>query len=214
VISCKNANITPARPMQSITKRLPTCHHCGMMGHIRPNFGQLNFSRTWNKKDATKKDKDVEKGSKSKYVPPHKRQPTQRFVPTFHHCGISGHIRPNYSQLRVQKPKVNKELPKKETSGTRTPKAHQASWNQRQQQKFVPTKRQSGKHKNNKSRHFKKKPQEPHNNHVYEGLLSMMQNVLSCLDNLGKAHNPAPMIKKVWVKKDETIHPVRGSGLT
>jgi hypothetical protein len=41
-----------------------------------------------------------------------------------------------------------------------------------------------------------------------------MQNVLSRLDNLDEAHNPPPKIKKVWVRKDETIHPLRGSGLS
>jgi hypothetical protein len=97
--------------------------------------------------------------------------------------------------------KVKKELPKKVTLGTPSPKVYQAN-------------RQSGKSRNNKSRHFKKKPREPHSNHVYEGLLSMMQYVLSCLDNLDKAHNPAPRIKKVWVRMDETIRPLRGSGLT
>lgn len=131
VISCENANIKPARPKHSTTRSLPTCHHCGMVGHIRPNCGHLNSPRTWHKKDASKKDKDVEKVSGSKYVPPHKRQPTQRFVLTYHHYGISGHIQPNCSQLRVHKPKVKKELPKKETSGTRPSKAHQALWHQR-----------------------------------------------------------------------------------
>jgi hypothetical protein len=76
VISCENSNITPARPKHSTMKSLPTCHYCGMVGLIRPNCGQLNSLRTWNKKYAPKKDKYVEKGSKSKYVPPHKRQLT------------------------------------------------------------------------------------------------------------------------------------------
>jgi hypothetical protein len=38
--------------------------------------------------------------------------------------------------------------------------------------------------------------------------------VLSRLDNLEKAHNPHPRVKKVYVRKDEIIHPMRGSGLT
>jgi hypothetical protein len=42
----------------------------------------------------------------------------------------------------------------------------------------------------------------------------MMPNVLSRLDKLYKAHNPAPKVKKVWIRKDETIHPLRESGLT
>jgi hypothetical protein len=92
VISCENANITLVRPKHSTTRSLPTCHHCGMVGHIKPNCGHLNFPRTYNKKNTPKKDQGVEKNSKSKYVPPYKRQPTQRFVSTCHHCGINGHI--------------------------------------------------------------------------------------------------------------------------
>jgi hypothetical protein len=46
-----------------------------MVGHIRPNCGQLKFPRTWNKKNAPKKEKDVEEHSKTKYVPPLRRQP-------------------------------------------------------------------------------------------------------------------------------------------
>jgi hypothetical protein len=58
------------------------------------------------------------------------------------------------------------------------------------------------------------KPHEPKNNHLYEGLFNMMKNVLSRLDKLDKVHNPAPRVKNAWVRKDETIHPWRGSGLT
>lgn len=130
MISCKNASISPARPKHSTTRSLPTCHHYGMVGHFRPNCDQLNFSRTWNKKNTPKKDKDVEKNSKSKYVPPHKRQPTQRFVPTCHHCGKSGHIQSKCPQFQALKSKVKKELPKKVTAGTLPPKVHQASQHQ------------------------------------------------------------------------------------
>lgn len=48
----------------------------------------------------------------------------------------------------------------------------------------------------------------------YEELLSMMQNVISRLDKMDKAHNPALKGKKVWVKKYEIIHPLKGSELT
>jgi hypothetical protein len=41
-----------------------------------------------------------------------------------------------------------------------------------------------------------------------------MKNVLSRLDNLDKAHNPTLRIKNVWVRKDETIHPLKGSVFT
>jgi len=92
VVSCENDNTTPAKSKHSTERSLPTCHHCGIVGHIRPNCGQLKFSRTWNKKNAPKKEKDVEEHSKTKYIPPHRRQFIQKFVPICHHCGLSDHI--------------------------------------------------------------------------------------------------------------------------
>jgi hypothetical protein len=87
-----------------------------MVGHIRPNCGEIKFPKTCNKKNAHKKEKDVEEHSKTKYVPPHRRQPTQKFVHICHHCGLSGHIQPKCSHVLVQRSKVKKELPKKDSS--------------------------------------------------------------------------------------------------
>jgi hypothetical protein len=101
MVSYENDNTTPAKSKHSIERSLPTCHHCGMVGHIRPNCGQLKFPRTWNKKNAPKKEKGVEKHSKTKYVPPHRRQPTQKFVPICHHCGLSDHILPKCPHVLV-----------------------------------------------------------------------------------------------------------------
>jgi hypothetical protein len=42
-----------------------------------------------------------------------------------------------------------------------------------------------------------------------EGLVMMMKGVLSRLDEFKKGHKPRPKITQV---KDETIHPLRGSG--
>jgi hypothetical protein len=93
VISYENANIKPAVSVikHSKSRSLPTCHQCGIVGHIRPNCCQ----GPWNKKDVPKKEKGAGESSIFKYVPLHRRQPTQRFVPTCHHCGISGHICPH-----------------------------------------------------------------------------------------------------------------------
>jgi len=125
MVSCENDYITPAKSEHSTERSLPTCHHCGMMGHIRQNCGQLKFPKTWNKKNAPKKEKDVEVHSKTKYVPPHRRQSTQKFVPICHHCGLSGRIRPKCPHVLVQKSKVKKELPKKDYASTRPPRKHQ-----------------------------------------------------------------------------------------
>jgi hypothetical protein len=122
MVSCENDNTTHAKSEHSTERSLPTCHHCEMVGHIRPNCVQLKFPRTWNK-NAPKKEKYVEEHSKTKYVPPHRRQPTQKFVPIFHHCGLSGHIRPKCLHALVQRSKV-KELPKKDSASTRPPRKH------------------------------------------------------------------------------------------
>jgi hypothetical protein len=99
---------------QAHGKFVPTCHNCGKVGHIRPNYFLLKTHRSWIKQDAPRKDK-VEKYSSSKYVPPHRRHikgkdniicknanlkfaetvkkySNKRSLSTYHHCGITGHI--------------------------------------------------------------------------------------------------------------------------
>jgi hypothetical protein len=83
----------------------------------------------------------------------------------------------------------------------------------RYQQKFVRA-NQSGKPKKNKSRRYKRKPQKPNGSHDYEGLLSLIQGMLRSMANMDMARKPYPRVKQVWVKKDETIHSLRGSRLT
>jgi hypothetical protein len=83
----------------------------------------------------------------------------------------------------------------------------------RHQQKFVLA-NQSGKTKINKPRGYKRKPQKPNGNHGYEGLLSLIQGKLRSTANKDMTHKPSPWVKQVWVKNDETIHPLEGSGLT
>jgi hypothetical protein len=164
----------------------------------------------------------VEDSSSSKYVPPHRRHiegkgtvmcknanhnfaenvkkhSNKRSLPTCHHYGITGHIRPKCPQL--QKLKVQRKLPIRATP----PMALQAL---RHQQKFVPA-NQSGK-----SRHYKRKPHKPNGSHAHEGLLNLIQSMLRRMDNMGKTCKLPPRVKQVWVRKDVTIHPLRGSGLT
>jgi hypothetical protein len=54
------------------------------------------------------------------------------------------------------------------------------------------------------------KPHKPKKNQIYEGLVNMMNSVLVRLNNLDMAYNPAFQVNKVWVMKDETIHPLEG----
>jgi len=58
-------------------KFLHICHHCEIIGHIRPNCYVLKSQKPWNKQDASKKD-SIEKPSSDKYVPLHRRHISQR----------------------------------------------------------------------------------------------------------------------------------------
>jgi hypothetical protein len=126
MVYCENDNTTPVKSKHSTERSLPTCHYCGLVGHIRPNCGQFKFPITWNKKNAPNKEKDVEEHFKTKYVPPHRRQFIHKFVHICHHCGLSGHIRPKCPHVLVQRSKVKKELSKKDSASTRPLRKHQA----------------------------------------------------------------------------------------
>jgi hypothetical protein len=172
----------------------------------------------------------VEDSSSSKYVPPHRRHikgkgnigcknanhisaekvkqhSNKRSLPTCQHYGIIGHIRSICPHLQVQKSKVQTSSKSYIRHSTfDSPSGSTAST-------AVPA-NQSGKPKKNKSRSYKRKPQKPISYHDYEGFLSLMQGMLRRMDNIGKTCKPSPWVKQVWVKNDETIHPLKGNGLT
>jgi hypothetical protein len=191
----------------------------------------LNSHRSLIKQDALRKGK-VEDSSSSKYVPPYRRHikgkgnvtcknanhnsakyvkkhSNKRSLPTCHHCCIIGHIRPKCPQLQAQKSKVQKKLPTRATSGILPPTSLQAP---QHQQRFVPA-NQSGKPKKNKSRRYKRKLQKANSIHGYEGLLSLIQGMLRSMANMDMTCKPSPWVKQIWVKNDETIHPL-SRGLT
>ena len=63
---------------------VPTCHFCGVVGHIRPNCSLLR-----------QKPK-----SETRFVVRNTNVP--KFVPVCHFCGVSGHIRPNCHKLKFK----------------------------------------------------------------------------------------------------------------
>ena len=63
---------------------VPTCHLCGVVGHIRPNCFLLR-----------QKPK-----SETRFVVRNTNVPN--FVPICHFCGVSGHIRPNCYKLKFK----------------------------------------------------------------------------------------------------------------
>jgi ribosomal protein L34E len=178
--SCLNNCVMPKSKdtgTQAHGKFVPTCHNCGKIGHIRLNCYLLKSHGPWIKQDALRKS-EVEDSSSSKYVPPHrkhikgkgnvicknanhnfaenvKKHSNKRRLSTYHHCGITGHIRSKCPQL--QKLKDQRKLPTRATSGTLPPTAFQASLHQQQ---FVPA-YQSGKSKKNKPRQQEEATEAP-----------------------------------------------------
>jgi hypothetical protein len=53
-----------------------------------------------------------------------------RRPPICHHCGLSGHVRPQCSLLKAQKAKAKKEVPRQAHYGTRPVAQHQTPWHQ------------------------------------------------------------------------------------
>jgi hypothetical protein len=97
---------------------------------------------------------------KPKVVHPHRKLHSQKFVPTCHHCGKVGHIRPHCFNLKPHVQKNKNYVSRKDC----------------------------------------------------EGLVMVMKGVISRLDQFEKVHKPRSKITQVWVRKDDTIHPLRGSG--
>jgi hypothetical protein len=139
--SCLTNHVMPNSKESGIQgKFIPKCHNCGKIRHIRPNCYLLKSHKPWIKQDALRKS-EIEDSSSSKYVHSHKRHikgkcnivyknanhisaekvkqhSNKRSLPTCHHCGITGHIRPKCPYLQAQKSKVQKELPTRATLGT------------------------------------------------------------------------------------------------
>ena len=80
-----------SKPMSKPTGRkhnksvfVPTCHLCGVVGHIRSNCSLLRQKPKSEPRFAVR-NTDVPK-----------------FVPVYHFCGVCGHIRPNCHKLKFK----------------------------------------------------------------------------------------------------------------
>ena len=86
-----DVDVEVSKPMSKPTARehnksifVPTCHLCGVVGHIRPNFSLLR-----------QKPK-----SETRFVIRNTDVP--KFVPVCHFGGVSSHIRPNCHKLKFK----------------------------------------------------------------------------------------------------------------
>ena len=71
---------TPPR-LNEKSKFVPTCHHCNIVGHIRPNCPKLRSLST------------------SKVRPSSRKPSSSETTHVCHHCGASGYTHPNCFKL-------------------------------------------------------------------------------------------------------------------
>jgi len=119
VIVHKHIKIESEIPVnkQSKTRFMPTCHYCGIIGHTRPYCLQIHSQRPWIKKHDPKKGKTSTKSSMPKYAPRQRRQPSQRYVPTCHHCGKIGHNQSSCFKLKSHEHKHDSSYSRKSYEG-------------------------------------------------------------------------------------------------
>ncbi|KAG5529102.1 hypothetical protein RHGRI_029688 [Rhododendron griersonianum] len=93
-VKSKVMNIGKSQFFSPVVKFVPTCHYCGVTGHIRPHCRKMHESYSSHA--------HIARSYSHNY-----------FVPTCHHCGIRGHIRPycfalyGYHRTPPYYPKLN-----------------------------------------------------------------------------------------------------------
>ena len=88
----KSVYIPPYNRNQNVERKAlkPTCHHCGVIGHIRPQCSMLKREQNYVVRSLPKK------LSGPKPI-------------VCHHCGAFGHLRPHYSKFQALKRIKRKE---------------------------------------------------------------------------------------------------------
>jgi len=161
-------------------------------------------------------------------VPGTKKPHSIRRPPICHHCGLSGHVRPQCSLLKAQKAKAKKEVPRQANHGTIPAAQHQTPWHQapyqapwgqaprhqyqapwshapqhqRPQQRFVPA-NHSGAYKN-KPKQFRRS-QKMKEDQYYSEPPIWMQSIMEWM--MQSCQQP-PTGRQAWVEKDS--YPMRG----
>lgn len=79
---CVTVENTTKRSEVNFSKFVPTCHHCGVQGHIKPQCRKLHASRTSNIHVSHAHD-------------------NAKFIPTCHYCQVKGHTRPHCRKLHA-----------------------------------------------------------------------------------------------------------------
>ncbi|KAG2695044.1 hypothetical protein I3760_08G172500 [Carya illinoinensis] len=112
----------PPPKRQGARNMSPICHHCGKLGHIRPNCFKLmshfvHAPAFVNSRTAYPSGRGKNYMNNPKNVSTFLRQRVHKASPVCHHCGKIGHIRPNCFELtrhtkRIEKPFSRKWIPR------------------------------------------------------------------------------------------------------
>jgi hypothetical protein len=108
------------------------------LGYVAPSSDAPSTSKTVFVKPAipepppTTKDKGKDKVKVNDDVPSTQKPHSIKRSPICHHCGLSGHVRPQCSLLKAQKAKAKakKEVPRQAKHGTRPVAQYQTPWYQ------------------------------------------------------------------------------------
>jgi hypothetical protein len=158
---------------------------------------------------------------------PSVKQTQGKFAPICHHCGVSGHIRPNCWKFEAT-PKKENQAAASTLHGKKGKKIHLEHYafypkprvmhppRKLPSKRFVPICHHCGKVGHIRPKCFdlkshKHKSENSYSRKENEGLVIMMREVLSRIDKFEQKHKSRPKIYQVWVKNDDTIHPLRGS---
>jgi hypothetical protein len=84
-------------------------------------------------------------------------------------------------------------------------------------QRFIPTCHHCGKTRHIRPKCFQLNNHESKRDYFrfmnsHDESFNMVRGVITQLNNLAKSHTSIPKMKKVWVKKENTTHSLRGSG--
>lgn len=85
---------------QSKSKFIPTCFHCGIIGHTRPYCLQICSQNLGLRSLNLRKGKAGRKHFLPKYAQRQRTQPSQKSIPTCHHCSKIGHTQSSCFKLK------------------------------------------------------------------------------------------------------------------
>jgi hypothetical protein len=105
-VLCENANLKIVEPIKKhfSKQRQPTCHHCGVIGHIRPPVIRSDI-RSFGSRSKSQRQVSLALNLPSLIMLLGKKQYPQRGSPSCCHSGKNGHTKAKYFREMPRKPK-------------------------------------------------------------------------------------------------------------